>query len=614
MKKTRHWDRKLLKAHLATQAYCQDHHLFYSQALTLQQLALLSQKSVATLQRLPAFQTQMLKQPATAKLSETLLQEMCLELNWDFTACKTISPLAIAQNHLQPQHTHQWNRRAPIVTVMGHVNHGKTTLLDTLRRSRLVQQEVGQITQKMGAYQVVWKQQPITFIDTPGHELFSLMRARGTQITDLVVLVVAANEGVQAQTIEALQHAQNSQAPLIVFLNKTDLPNLQISTIQEKLTKYNLTPTEWGGQTIYVQGSARRLSTLDPLLTAILEQATTRKLTYCSLCWGQAVVLEAHHDRQGAQHDIIVQKGGFRTGQFLATTTLSGKLRLIRTDQGTTANQIHAGQAAAFFGLTGNLPTSQMIYAFPDRDMVQFLKSLQTTSHHAPSPTSAMNTVVSPSSEQFWQPTSAANTLQHVLIKVDTKGTEAVLGSLVTRLSDTNAHLKLVRLATGPLTINDYHLALASRATVLLFGVSGAKDLLSSLKNHQLSYQHFHLLHELLLTLENLAQLPTTTKMVTVEVGRAAIIRTFVHSKIGTIAGCTITKGQISMSSKLWFKHYRDQKLLADKLQIKSLEQEKMPIKKARANQEVGMIFKKYNDLKVGDELVQFELVAQNVS
>lgn len=598
------WNRQTFLKHLAIKAYLSDNNLYYAQLLTLAQFQLITNISLAQLKTIKWLQKAKFTD-LNYQLTEKELQELCLEFDFDFTNVKTIDPYAIAQNYEQLNHTHKWIERAPIITVMGHVDHGKTTLLDTLRRSNLVRKEVGKITQKMAAYQINWKNSPLTFIDTPGHKLFSLMRARGSQITDLVILVVAANEGVKPQTIEALQHAQTSQVPIIVFINKIDLPNSQVETIKTTLTKHNLTPIEWGGKTLYLEGSAIKLTTLKPLLNAILTTSQALKLRYCQTCLGKAVVLEAKQSRSGPLNQIICQSGSFHLQQHLVVSNPFhyGKLRIINQEN-QAIKTLFAGQTAGLIGIPSLLKTSSIIYAFNNKAIIdEVATSIANLNANQP-----INVRKSINHANLWNLSGDVTNLPtNFIIKVDTKGTEAVLQAQINHFNTTNSNLKIISLATGPFTTTDFHFAVASRANVILFNLPSSSQLQQDLKNHHLELKSFNLLHELLEFCETFGQ-KSELKNNLVKLGEAKIIRIFRHSKLGIIVGCMITSGEIKLIKSSTFHLYRNQSLITETLQIKSMQQERDQIKAAKVNQEIGIIFKKPVEFELNDRLIQWEI------
>lgn len=600
------WNRKNLIKHLSIKAYLSDKHLYYGQFLSLNQFQLITNTSLDQLQATNALKKYQFSNP-DQQLTENELQELCLELDFDFTPVETIDPYAIAQNFAQLNHTHKWVKRAPIITVMGHVDHGKTTLLDTLRNSELVRKEVGKITQKMAAYQINWKANPFTFIDTPGHKLFSLMRARGTQITDLVILVVAANEGVKQQTIEALQHAQVSQVPIIVFINKVDLPNPQIATIKTTLTKYNLTPLEWGGKTLYLEGSALQIKTLKPLLDALLKTSNEANLRYCSTCLGKGIVLEANQSRSGPLNQIICQAGSFHLQQHLVASNPFhyGKLRIINQEL-QPVKSLFAGQTGGLIGISTLLKTSSTVYAFDDKAIIDVVSEIVANSIAKNQNLTNNHRLID--QESLWNLPNNENDLPtNFMIKVDTKGTEAVLQTQIKMLKKSNPNFKVLSLATGPFTITDRHFAIASRANVILFNLPLNSKLNQDLKTHHLQVKSFNLLHELLEFCETFGQKTAPVDNL-VKLGEAKVIRVFQHSKLGIIAGCMITSGEIKLVKSSVFHLFRNGKLLSENLQIKSMQKERDQIKSAKSNQEIGIIFKKPAEFVIGDQLIQWEI------
>ena len=596
------WNRKALTTRLGIKAYFAHNCLYYAQPLTIAQFQLVTNLTWPALAGLTIVQTNQFT--AQTVLAEVQLQELCLELDFDCQAVKEVNLYQIAQQVSQKCFHHQWRPKPPVVAVMGHVDHGKTTLLDTLRRSQLVANEPGQITQKMAAYQVLWKQQAITFLDTPGHKLFRLMRVQSSQVTDLIILLIAANEGVKAQTLEAIKHAQTHKVPLIVFLNKTDLPHLQIETIKTTLTKLHLTPTEWGGKTRYFQGMAKEQTTLAPLLDAIIAFRDHNQLRYCPTCLPQGTVLEAYQTGNELFNQILLQTGQLKPQMLLVTPTAQiAKVRTLLNDRQQSQHFLNAGTAAAVAGFPLLLPTGGQVYGFYDRELVEFINEYQTL-------------LVSqrlffnrkhPSAEQLWA-VPAPQPPTNFMIKVDSKGSEAVLQPVLDEICQTNFYFKLIQISTGPITNQDLHLAVAAHAHLLLFNLPCPFAQKNRLKMHNLTVTTFALLHELIAFLTTFKELKAP--QVELELlGEAKVIRLFRHSKLGLIAGCVVSKGTIKVSKTTVFHHYRKHQQLSTKLEIKSMQQERVELKQAQTNQEVGIIFKTNPPLAINDQLKQFKVV-----
>ncbi len=600
--KKRFWNRKELASRLAIKAYLAKRCLYYAQPLNLAQLQVVTGLDWTKLKTLTLVKNKKLS-PQTI-LKETELHEICLELDFDCQAQPQLDLYTVAQNYFQTPHQHLWKPKPPVVTIMGHVDHGKTTLLDTLRHSQLVASEAGQITQKMAAYQLLWKTNPITLLDTPGHKLFRLMREQGSQVTDLIILVIAANEGVKAQTIEAIQHAKASQVPLIVFLNKVDLPHLQIEAIKTTLTKYNLTPREWGGTTPYFSGSATQAPTLAPLLDAIIAFRDQAKLRFCLKCLGQGTVLEAYQTRTGYWNQVLLTSGSLVPQTFLlANNGANAKLRLLQNDRHRQLSQVTAGMATALTGFATLLPTGTKLYAFPQRDIIDFINEYKTV---LVSQKLFFNRQ-KPQLEHLWTEQPLLHPTNFI-VKVDSKGSEATLRPVLDKLSLENLHFKLIKLATGPFTNQDFHLAITSHAHLLLFNLSLDPTFTTSLKMHSLTVRQFNLLHELIAFLTKFEKLNQVTTSLE-RLGEAKVIRVFDHSKLGSIAGCVVTEGSLKVSKTTVFHHFRNEKLLSDQLEIKSMQQERTQIKQAQTNQEIGIIFKTPATFALNDRLVQFNVL-----
>jgi translation initiation factor IF-2 len=285
-------------------------------------------------------------------LTEEEMGEVCLQYNYDFEKKIQVDETNILEHLKIKDEQKDLTKRCPIVTIMGHVDHGKTTLLDTIRKSRIVNSEFGGITQHIGAYQVNHNNNFITFIDTPGHEAFSAMRARGAKVTDIIVLVVAADDGIMPQTKEAILCAKNAKVPVIVFINKVDKPNISVDKVINQLAENNLVSEKWGGETIIVEGSALKNQGIDKLLDAIITLADVLELKANINRDALGVILEANIDKGlGPVATLIVQNGTIKKGDFIVVGGTYGKVRLLINDLGKQVNQAIAGQPAKVVGL-----------------------------------------------------------------------------------------------------------------------------------------------------------------------------------------------------------------------------------------------------------------------
>lgn len=532
-------------------------------------------------------------------LSVEQIGELCLENNLDFQVQKEITRGNVLENLEFDELSVDNVPRPPIVTVMGHVDHGKTTLLDTLRKTNVVAGEKGGITQHIGSYQVSYNGNLITFIDTPGHEAFTEMRHRGVNITDVVVLVVAADDGVKPQTEEAIDHARQANVPIIVFVNKMDKPNANPERVLRQLANKNLVAEEWNGDTVVVYGSALKNEGIDKLLEHILAFAELINLRANPRMFPYGVVMDAKiSSGLGIQANVIVLQGTLMVGDQILIGSSRGKVRMIIDDNGKFIKSALPSQPVQISGLNA-LPNvgDKFVGVTDDKIGKRFTNRLPTsiTATH-----SARNRLIEGNGEEF--------KVVNLILKVDAQGSLVVIENLLEKAKEQFEKIVIntIRIATGGVTENDVRLAQVSGSVIISFNVAVSKavaDLASSLDVIVKKYDVIYKLQEDLVKFLSGFLEPVYDDKV---IGEAVVRQLWFYSKIGTIAGCYVTSGKMVRNAQC--NILRDNKLIYQST-ISSLRQGKENVNEVVNNSECGIVIDKFNDIKVNDIIQTFEKV-----
>jgi len=495
--------------------------------------------------------------------------------------------------------------RPPVVTVMGHVDHGKTSLLDAIRKTRIkvVDGEAGGITQHIGAYQVESGGQALTFIDTPGHAAFTAMRARGAAVTDIVVLVVAADDGVMPQTVEAIEHARAAGCPIVVAINKVDLPDADPDRTRQRLTEHNLVPEEFGGDIICVNVSAKTGQGLDQLLEMLALQSEVLELKADPTRNARGVVLEARLDKgRGPVATVLIQDGTLHQGDAIVVETVSGRVRVMENDLGERLGEAGPSVPVQVIGLS-DVPTAGAVFNAVDNERV----AKQIASHREDRER-GRSVVAKPklTLEDFFARSEGDGPKElGVVLKADVQGTcEAVRDSLE-RLSTDEVKLKVLSSGVGGITENDVMLASASGAIVLGFHVRPDPAARRAADDHGVDIRTYTVIMDLLdeVKAAMAGLLPPTFKEIML--GRAEVKETFSIPRIGTIAGSLVVEGRIARGSRC--------RLVRDGVQVYegtlgSLRRFKDDAREVQSGLECGIGIEGYNDVKIGDVIEVFDL------
>ena len=486
--------------------------------------------------------------------------------------------------------------RAPVVTVMGHVDHGKTSLLDALRETNVAAHEAGGITQSIGAYQVVGQGRKVTFIDTPGHEAFTLMRARGARVTDVVVLVIAADDGVMPQTLEAINHARAAKVPIVVAVNKIDKPEAQPERVKRQLADHDLMPEEWGGQTVTVEVSAKRRQNLDLLLEMILLVADMQALKANPKRLANGTVLEAKLDRgRGPVATVLVQNGTLQIGDSFIVGAIYGKVRALFDDHGRPILEAPPSTPAEVLGLEDVPQAGDRLQVIEDT-----LKARQIALHRqAKLRDAALAKTARLTLEQLHEQMAAGSVKElPLIIKADVQGSVEVLSETLLKLSTERVKIKVIHAGAGAITESDVLLASASNAVIIGFNVRPERKAmeLAQLENvdirlHTIIYNVTDEIKKAMVGL-----LAVTFKETSL--GRADVRDTFRITKVGTVAGCYIQDGKIARDSQI--RLVRDHVVVYEG-KVRSLRRFKDDVAEVKSGMECGISLENFNDVKVGD-------------
>lgn len=489
--------------------------------------------------------------------------------------------------------------RPAIVTIMGHVDHGKTTLLDTIRSSHVVSGEAGGITQHIGAYQVVKNGKTITFIDTPGHAAFTEMRARGAQITDIVILVVAADDGVMPQTKEAIEHAQAADVPIIVAINKMDKAGANPDRIKTELTEYNLVPEDWGGDTIYVPISALTGKGVDELLEMVILVSELKDYKANPNRLGMGTVIEAKLDKgRGPVATLLVQNGTIKVGDVIVVGTTYGKIRSMEDETGKTIQAAGPSKPVSVTGLVEVPFAGEKFMALNDERKAREIAEVRTQNKF----NEEKGVGKAASLNDLFKDDENEKTL-NLIIKCDVQGSIEAIRGLLEKINIEGTSINIISARVGGITNNDIILALASHAIIIGFNVRPTAQITDMAKDEGVEIRLYNIIYKLQEDIEKAVKGlldPVFEEKIT---GQAEVREIFKVSKVGTIAGSYVTSGSIVRSGGV--------RLIRDSIVIYTgrmagLRRFKDDVKEVKAGYECGITIENYNDIKVGDVIECF--------
>jgi len=491
--------------------------------------------------------------------------------------------------------------RAPVVTVMGHVDHGKTSLLDAIRETDVAAGEAGGITQHIGAYNVSVKNRRIVFVDTPGHEAFTLMRARGAQVTDIVVLVVAADDGVMPQTLEAIDHARAAGVPIVVAVNKIDRPEAQPDRVKQQLSDRELIPEDWGGDTVMVEVSAIEKTNLDLLLEMILLVSDLHERKANPKRPASAVVLEAQLDRgRGPVATLVIQDGTLHVGDSFVAGMVFGKVRAMFSDRGEPILEAGPSSAVEILGLNEVPQAGDQFQVLLDSNRARELAQDRRLSlrEKGLARTSRIGL-----DNLFSEIKSAEAKDLNLVVKADTQGSVEVIGHTLEKLSAEMVRIRVIHSGVGAISESDVLLASASQAVVIGFSVRPERSAQETAEREEVEIRLYTVIYELIDEIRQsmLGLLEPTIREKFL--GRAEVRQTFKVSKIGTVAGCNVSEGVITRNAEL--RLLRDN-VVVHEGKISSLRRFQEDVNEVKDGYECGISIANFNDVKVGDVIEAF--------
>mgnify|MGYP004498144321 FL=1 len=488
--------------------------------------------------------------------------------------------------------------RPPVVVVMGHVDHGKTSLLDVIRKTNVIGGEAGGITQAIGAYQVRVNDRDITFLDTPGHEAFTQMRARGAQITDIAILVVAANDGVMPQTVEAINHAKSAGIPIIVAINKIDLPDANPQKVKEELMQYELVPEEWGGDTIYVEISAKKNINIDQLLEMVLLQADVLELKANPTKQAKGAVIEARLDKnKGAIASVLVQRGKLDVGDTVVVGTSIGRIRSMVNDKGKKVKSAGPSTPVEIMGLTEVPQAGDVFYEVKDEKMAKHLIERRKRQAREKS----INQVSAVTLDNLFGQMEEGKLKQlNLIVKADVQGSVEALKQSLEKLSNDEVRVKVIHAAAGAVTESDVTLAKVSNAIIIAFNVRPVATAKNEAEKDEVQIKQYSIIYQAIDDVEAAMKGMLDPKFEEEIIGTAEIRQIFKISNVGTIGGAMVLTGKIARNAGV--RVIRDDVVIHDGKLI-SLKRFKDDAKEVAKDFECGIQLEKYNDIKEGDIL-----------
>lgn len=493
--------------------------------------------------------------------------------------------------------------RPPVVTIMGHVDHGKTSLLDAIRKSSVVSGEFGGITQHIGAYQVTYNNKKITFIDTPGHAAFTEMRARGASITDIVIIIVAADDGVMPQTKEAIDHAKAANVPIIVAVNKIDKPGADPERVMREMSENGLTPDTWGGDTLFVNISAKTHEGIDNLLDNLLFVAEMQELKANPKRYAMGTVIESKLDKNvGPVITLLIQNGTLRLGDPIVAGEFFGKVRTLKNDLGEEVVDALPSTPVEVTGISGVPTAGDKFMAFESEKQAHSVAEQRSEVAKLKS-----NTLASAISlDDLFGRISEGQKEVNIVLKADVKGSEEAVKNTLSKINVEGCKLNVIRSGVGAITESDIVLANASSAIIIGFNVRPSAKILDIAKEYGVDVRLHNIIYKVVEEMEAAMKGMLDPEYEEKNIGQAEIRKIYKFSKTGNIAGCYVTDGVIKANAKA--RVVRDGVVIYDG-EINTIQREKDQVKEVKAGFECGITLVNYQDIKEKDVIEAYELV-----
>ncbi len=486
--------------------------------------------------------------------------------------------------------------RPPVIVVMGHVDHGKTSLLDTVRKTNVIEGEAGGITQAIGAYKVKVKDREITFLDTPGHEAFTAMRARGAQITDIAILVVAANDGVKPQTIEAINHAKSAEIPIIVAINKIDLPDANIDKVKQELMAYELVPEEWGGDTIYVPISAKKNENIDQLLEMVLLEADVLELKANPNKQAKGTVIEARLDKsKGAIATMLVQRGTLDVGDTIVVGSSIGRIRAMKDDKGKNVKAAGPSTPVEIMGLTEVPSAGDTFYEVKNEKMAKHL--IERRKRQEREKIINANTKVT-LDNLFSQMEEGKLKVLNLIVKADVQGSVEAVKQSLEKLENEEVKVKVIHAAAGAVNQSDVTLAKVSNAIIIAFNVRPDNMAKEMAEKDEVEIKQYSIIYQAIEDVEAAMKGMLDPEFEEKVIGNVEVRQTFRISNVGTIAGSYVLNGKVERNAGV--RVIRENVVIHDG-HLSTLKRFKDEVKEVGKGFECGIQIENYNDIKEGD-------------
>ncbi|MDP7349900.1 MAG: translation initiation factor IF-2 [Nitrospinota bacterium] len=501
--------------------------------------------------------------------------------------------------------------RPPVVTIMGHVDHGKTTLLDAIRESKITEKEAGGITQHIGAYKISHEKGLVVFLDTPGHEAFTAMRARGAQVTDIVILVVAADDGLMPQTIEAIHHARAGNVPIVVAINKIDKPNVNIEKIKKDLTEHDLAPEEWGGQTIFAEVSAKNKIGLDNLMEMILLQTEIMELKGNPKVKGRGTIIESKLDkRRGAVATLIVQKGVLKNGDSFVAGSTYGKIRALLNDKGTKIKNAEISSPVEIIGLS-SVPAAGDSFIVVNNE--KEARHIATARQQKLKETFLKRSVTRITLEDLRNQIDEGKIEElNVVIKADVDGSVQAISDSLLKIGSDEVRIKIIHSSVGGVTESDVLLAEASNAVIIGFHVRPTEQAATLAGNEKVEMKLYSVIYDVINDFKAALEGLLKPRLVEKRLGRVEVRQVISIPRAGVVCGSYVLDGNIKRNS--------DARLVRDSVviyegKIASLRRFKDDVKEVQSGFECGVVLENFQDIKQGDiiEPYYFEEIARKL-
>lgn len=499
--------------------------------------------------------------------------------------------------------TENLTERPPVITIMGHVDHGKTLLLDTIRKSNIVGGEAGGITQHIGAYQIEKKGKKLTFLDTPGHEAFTSLRARGAQVTDIAILVVAADEGIKPQTIEAIDHAKAANVPIIVAINKMDKPGADVDRVKKQLAEKDLLAEDWGGKTIMAPISAKKNEGIGDLLDLILLTAEVLELRADATSTAKGIVIESQLSKQrGPVASVLIKSGTLHVGDIFSIGATSGKVRAMLNDHGKKIKIAPPGTPVELLGISEVPEPGSILEVHPDEKTCRLVvESRQSTEKEQTK--KQMNALsLKELSEQV---ESGEVRKLSLIIKSDVNGSLDAIIHSIQQIPSKDVSINVIHSATGPITESDIMLARASSALVLGFNVNINNEADKVASNENVDVKTYNIIYEMIDDIEKAIKGLFKKEFVEVDLGEAEVRQIFKFSKVGNIAGCSVKTGVMKRNALARVK--RGGKVIFEG-KLTSLKRFQEDVKEVKAGYECGIVLDGFSELNENDLILCYEL------